>query len=67
MPRDGRRGAPGGLDVYRRLVAVLAVAFVAIGVALIAATARAGGGVGYLLGFLFVALGIGRLYLLRRR
>jgi len=38
-----------------------------LGAALIAATARAGGGIGYLLGLLFIALGLGRLYLLRRR
>jgi hypothetical protein len=31
------------------------------------ATARAGGGVGYLFGALFVLLGIGRVYLLLRR
>jgi hypothetical protein len=39
-----------------------------LGLALLAETARAGGGsVGYLFGVLFVALGCGRLYLLRRR
>ena len=54
-------------QLYRDLVAVLACVFVALGMALIVATAREGGGVGYLLGVLFVALGLGRLYLLRRR
>jgi hypothetical protein len=45
----------------------LAVAFVAIGMALLAATAAEGGGVvGFLLGGLFIALGVGRLTLLRR-
>jgi hypothetical protein len=34
---------------------------------MIVATARAGGGIGYLFGVLFVAAGAGRLYLLRRR
>jgi hypothetical protein len=53
--------------VYARLVAVFAVVFVALGVALLVQTARAGGGVGFLIGALFVALGVGRLYLLRRR
>ena len=53
--------------MYRRLVAVFAATFIALGVALIAATAQRGGGVGYLLGALFLALGVGRLYLMRRR
>ena len=30
-------------------------------------TARKGGGIGYVLGLLFLALGVGRLYLLSRR
>ena len=52
---------------YRGAVVVLALAFVGIGVALLAVTAAHGGGVlGFLLGGLFVALGIGRLTLLRR-
>ena len=40
---------------------------IALGLALLVETARAGGGAGYLFGALFVALGAGRLYLLRRR
>ncbi len=52
---------------YRLGIALFAVLFVGIGVALVAVTAARGGGVGYLLGPLFVALGIGRLYLLYRR
>jgi hypothetical protein len=52
---------------YRSAVAVLAVAFVGIGIALLAVTAAEGGGVlGFLLGGLFVALGVGRLTLLFR-
>jgi hypothetical protein len=47
-------------------VVLFAVVFFALGVGLVVQTARAGGGVGYLLGALFVALGAGRLYLLRR-
>ena len=55
------------MKVYRWAVAALAVTFVAIGIALLAVTASRGGGVlGFLLGGLFVALGIGRLTLLRR-
>jgi hypothetical protein len=51
---------------YRNSVAVFAVIFIVLGVALIARTAVAGGGLGYVIGVLFVALGAGRLYLLRR-
>jgi hypothetical protein len=48
--------------------AVFAVTFIGIGIALVVVTAANGGGaVGYVLGVLFVALGVGRLYLLRRR
>jgi hypothetical protein len=52
---------------YRSAVGVLACVFVSLGIAIVVRTALAGGGVGYLLGALFVALGAGRLYLLRRR
>ena len=52
---------------YRRAVAVLALTFVGLGVALLAVTAVNGGGVlGFVLGGLFVALGVGRLTLLRK-
>ena len=55
------------MRVYRGAIAVLAVMFVAIGVALLAVTAANGGGVlGFLLGGLFIALGVGRLTLLFR-
>ena len=55
------------MNLYRGVVAVLAVVFVGIGVALLAVTTGKGGGVlGYLLGGLFIALGVGRLTLLRR-
>ena len=55
------------MNVYRGVVAVLGVTFVGIGVALLATTAAHGGGVlGFLLGGLFVALGVGRLTLLFR-
>ena len=44
------------------------VTFIGIGIALLIVTAaRGGSAVGYLLGVLFAALGIGRLYLLRTR
>ena len=47
-------------------VLVFACLFVALGIALLVQTARAGGGIGYALGLLFIALGVGRLYLQRR-
>ena len=55
------------MSFYRGAVAVLAVMFIGIGIALLAVTAANGGGVlGFLLGGLFIALGVGRLTLLRR-
>jgi hypothetical protein len=55
------------VKLYRSAVAGLALLFVGIGVALLAVTAANGGGVlGFLLGGLFVALGVGRLSLLRK-
>jgi hypothetical protein len=55
------------VNLYRGVVAVLALLFVGIGVALLAVTAANGGGViGFLLGAMFIALGIGRLTLLRK-
>ena len=54
--------------LYRRSVLVFGIVAIGLGVALLAETVAAGGGTtGYLLGALFVALGCGRLYLLRRR
>ncbi len=56
------------MNLYRSAIAVFGVLFVGIGLALLVVTAVHGGGtVGYLVGVLFVALGIGRLYLLRAR
>ncbi len=53
---------------YSVAVLVLAVLFVAIGVALLVRTAAAGGGVvGYVLGALFVVLGVARFSLERTR
>jgi hypothetical protein len=55
------------MKLYRNAVVVFAVAFVAIGFALLARTALEGGGVvGFLVGGLFVALGVGRLTLVLR-
>ena len=55
------------MRLYRGAVAVLAVTFVGIGVSLLTVTAAHGGGVlGFVLGALFIALGVGRLTLLFR-
>ena len=49
-------------------IVVFSVLFVAIGIALLARTTAEGGGVlGYLLGGLFIALGVARLSLERKR
>ena len=54
--------------MHRRAVLVFGVLAVVLGIALLVQTiAQGGGSVGYLLGVLFVGLGIGRLYLVRRR
>lgn len=56
------------MTAYRSLVMLFAVLFMGIGIALVVVTAVHGGaGFGYLMGVLFFALGVGRLYLLRKR
>ena len=56
------------MTVYRWAVVVFSVVFVAIGIALLVRTTAEGGGVvGFLLGGLFIALGVGRLSLERKR
>ena len=53
---------------YRNVVYAMAALLAAIGVALLVRTAAEGGGaVGYLLGGLFIALGVARFTLERRR
>ena len=52
---------------YRGLVTIFGVIAIGLGIALVVQTARVGGGTGYLIGVLFVALGAGRLFLLHRR
>ena len=54
------------MNLYRGGIAVFGVLFVGIGVALVVVTTVHGGAVfGYLVGVLVIALGLGRLYLLR--
>jgi hypothetical protein len=69
VPRDGRGiAAARGVRAYRGVALAFAVAFVLIGIALVVRAARAGAIFpGVVIGVLFVALGVGRLALLRRR
>ncbi len=70
MPRDGDgdEGAARGVNWYSKAVYAFGAAFVAIGVALLVVTAAHGGGiVGFVLGGLFVALGVARIQLERKR
>jgi hypothetical protein len=53
--------------VLRNAIIAFAAVFIVIGCALVVQTARAGGGVGYVLAVLFIGLGVGRLYLLWTR
>ena len=56
------------MTFYRWAVVLFCVLFVGIGVALLVRTAAEGGGaVGFVLGGLFIALGVGRLTLERKR
>ncbi|HLY86992.1 MAG TPA: hypothetical protein VKO84_10885 [Gaiellaceae bacterium] len=53
---------------YRRSVVVFGLVAIGLGIALLVETTVAGGGTtGYVVGVLFLALGFGRIYLLRRR
>jgi hypothetical protein len=56
------------VKAYRSLVLVFAFLFMGIGIALaVVTTVNGGAALGYVLGALFFALGVGRLYLLRRQ
>jgi hypothetical protein len=52
---------------YRTTTAIFGVVAIGLGIAILVQTVRVGGGLGYAVGVLFVALGAGRLYLLRQR
>ncbi len=53
---------------YRRAILVFSAVFVVLGVALLIVTAVNGGGtIGFVLGGLFVALGVARIQLERKR
>jgi hypothetical protein len=54
--------------MYRAAVVLFALVFVAIGIGLLVRTAAEGGGVvGFVLGGLFILLGVGRLTIERKR
>jgi hypothetical protein len=55
------------MSVYSGLIRVVAFLMMGLGVAMIVIAAKHGGGVGLLLGALFIAAGVGRLVMLRRR
>jgi hypothetical protein len=52
---------------YRNVTFVFGVVAIGLGLAILVQTVRHGGGLGYVIGVLFIALGAGRLYLLKRR
>jgi len=53
--------------VYRRSVQTFGLIAIVLGLGILVRTASEGGGIGYVFGCLFVAVGAGRIYLLRRR
>jgi Flp pilus assembly protein TadB len=55
------------VTAYRRLVQLTASVTIVLGIAIVAVTLANGVGVGLLIGALFVAAGVGRLVMLRRR
>jgi len=55
------------VSAYRGLSLLFALVTVGLGVAILVVTLARGGGVGLLLGVLFIAAGAGRLYLQRSR
>jgi len=53
--------------MYRTLTTISASLLVALGVVMLVVTLWHGGGVGLVLGVMFIAAGAGRLFLLRRK
>lgn len=54
------------MNPYRSMVTLIALLTIVLGLAMFVFTVAHGGGVGVILGILFVGAGSGRLYLLRR-
>jgi hypothetical protein len=67
VPRDGRGGKEGRMTMYKNLVSGMAVVMILLGLGMLSFTLRHGFGVGVILGLLFIAAGVGRLLMLRRR
>jgi F0F1-type ATP synthase assembly protein I len=55
------------MNPYRVAVLTFGLVAVGLGIGILVETAIHGGGVGYVIGLLFLGLGAGRLYLLRRK
>lgn len=56
------------MSFHRGTTLVFGLLAVGLGIAIVVRTVSAGGGsLGYVLGVLFAALGVGRIFLLRRR
>lgn len=55
------------MSTYRTTVALLAGLTAVLGVVMLVIGLSGGGGEGLLIGVLFIAAGVGRLYLLRRK
>ena len=56
------------MSLYRLSITITSLALIVIGVAIVVQTLRVGGGVvGLLIGPLFAAAGLGRLFLMRGR
>ena len=53
--------------MYRQLTLLTAVLMIGLGLAMEIVTLRHGGGVGLILGLLFIVAGAGRIWMLRRR
>jgi hypothetical protein len=54
-------------NTYRGMVTLFAGTMIVLGALMLIFTLRNGGGVGVILGLLFIGAGAGRLYLMRRR
>ena len=60
-------GAGADMSTYKGLVTFMALLMILLGLGMLSFTVAHGGGVGLLLGVLFIAAGVGRLLMMRRR
>ena len=63
----GRREDAAASAMYRTLVRTIAAVMIVLGLSMLSLTLRHGFGVGVILGLLFIAAGVGRLLMLRRK